>query len=264
VALLAALSFAPFADAVPGRQPGPPVTVLAETTFGPIEPPGRLYLSQAVSDLPPGAATPRFAPGGQGFATVVEGGVTVRGDEGEASYRAGQSFRLESGRLVSLGNPDAATARVLMAVLRPAAAPAATLEGGVGSQDLPPGALRVVRASLELDEWPSEVDVVLRVVDFAPGVAVPAHVHPGPSFVTLLAGQVEMCIDGAVQWFGPGDSWLEPPGAPHSGVAGPEPARIAATTLVPAGLPLTRPVGHCTDESLASGGTRSFGSRSAR
>jgi quercetin dioxygenase-like cupin family protein len=77
--------------------------------------------------------------------------------------------------------------------------------------------------------------------------------HPGPSFVTLLYGDMVLCIGGVAQRFRTGDTWIEPAGTPHSGINGVEQARIASTSLLPEGANLTRLAVRCTDPGFTAG-----------
>ncbi|MAM60521.1 cupin domain-containing protein [Maritimibacter sp. UBA3975] len=52
---------------------------------------------------------------------------------------------------------------------------------------------------------------------------IPEHSHKA-QWGTLVAGEIEMTIDGETRTFGPGDSWDLPSGVPHS-------ARIKAGTV---------------------------------
>ena len=55
------------------------------------------------------------------------------------------------------------------------------------------------------------------VVDFPPGGYSPRHRHPGSVTAFMLKGQVRSQLnDGAIETFGVGQSWFEPPGTIHS------------------------------------------------
>ena len=85
-------------------------------------------------------------------------------------------------------------------------------------------------------------DVVERVLDYPARTAIPPHTHPGPNFVTLIAGEVTLSIDGQPdQVFGAGDSWIEPANTVHWGVVGDSPIRLITATIVPRGAPQAAP-----------------------
>ena len=259
IATLAALVYVLLAGAAPRQQPAPVSSVAAEAKFEAINLPARFRLVQVVVDFPPSTATSWYTPGGQGFVTVIAGAVTVRRAGDETTYQAGQSYLDQAGQLLAVSNATPATARLLMAFLLPEEAPLTIFDGTAENYGLPPGPTVVAFAGFELADLPAELDVVQRVVDFEVGAVAPAHVHPGPSFVTLLAGEVFLCMGGVEQRFEPGDTWLEPTGVPHSGVGGPAPVRVAATTLLPKGAPLIRLVGDCTDGPRTDGATAEGG-----
>lgn len=46
-------------------------------------------------------------------------------------------------------------------------------------------------------------------IDFPLGAVVPAHTHPGPAILYVLAGDVELEEDGRTFFVGPGAAWFE-------------------------------------------------------
>jgi quercetin dioxygenase-like cupin family protein len=73
------------------------------------------------------------------------------------------------------------------------------------------------------------------VVEFAPGAYSPCHRHPGSVIAFMLKGKVRSQLnDGAIETFGVGQSWFEPPGTIHSfaeNASMTEPASLLATFI---------------------------------
>ena len=105
-------------------------------------------------------------------------------------------------------------------------------------------------------------ELSVRRVTFAPGVAIPGEIHPGPQIVTIISGELTLRVlggeaqarrvlpdgtQGPVETFGPsdrdlvfraGDTVTEPESlilAPRN--AGKEPLVILASSLLPTGMP---------------------------
>jgi quercetin dioxygenase-like cupin family protein len=56
----------------------------------------------------------------------------------------------------------------------------------------------------------------------APGAAVPRHTHPNEEFGQVLAGTLELEVDGEQSRLVAGDAFLIPGDVPHAALAGPE------------------------------------------
>ncbi|HLG11867.1 MAG TPA: cupin domain-containing protein [Dehalococcoidia bacterium] len=56
----------------------------------------------------------------------------------------------------------------------------------------------------------SQYDLVQAVVDLAPGASTPAHMHGGPEYVTVIAGQITLLRGGTETAYGPGQSFVVP------------------------------------------------------
>jgi quercetin dioxygenase-like cupin family protein len=60
--------------------------------------------------------------------------------------------------------------------------------------------------------------LVALIVDYPPGVASPAHTHPGSAFIFayVVSGAIESKVnDGPARVYRAGESWYEEPGATH-------------------------------------------------
>jgi quercetin dioxygenase-like cupin family protein len=86
-------------------------------------------------------------------------------------------------------------------------------------------------------------DAVLVELNFAPGVSVPEHRHPGPILGYVVDGQIRTAINNQQDQIVPaGGTFFEPHGALHTSFssANPDaPVRAVAFLVVPGGSPLT-------------------------
>ena len=112
---------------------------------------------------------------------------------------------------------------------------------GAGAQQPPRPAPRHV-VTLENQAMAGPFDMILQVVDFAPGNWTSVHAHGGPTFILVLEGTVTYRAGGRDQAFTVGQSWLEPANELGAvGNLGAAPASIAAGYLIPAGAAVTTP-----------------------
>lgn len=84
-------------------------------------------------------------------------------------------------------------------------------------------------------------DVVQVLTEIPAGVASGWHIHPGEEVGYILAGDVEMRIEGRpTQVLHAGEGFLIPPNTPHNARdIGPETGRMLSTYIVQSGLPLS-------------------------
>lgn len=89
-------------------------------------------------------------------------------------------------------------------------------------------------------------NVLMVTVDFAPGQASAPHVHPGSLFAYVLEGTVLSQLAGQPEMtYRAGDSWYEPPRAPHlvaRNASTTKPARLLVWALADDGQPVKRPL----------------------
>ena len=112
---------------------------------------------------------------------------------------------------------------------------------GAGAQQPPRPAPRHV-VTLANQTMAGPFDMILQVVDFAPGNWTSVHAHGGPTFILVIDGTVTYRAGGRDQAFGVGQSWLEPADELGAvGNLGTAPASIAAGYLIPAGAAVTTP-----------------------
>jgi quercetin dioxygenase-like cupin family protein len=112
---------------------------------------------------------------------------------------------------------------------------------GAGAQQPPRPAPRHV-VTLANQTMAGPFDMILQVVDFAPGNWTSVHAHGGPTFILVIDGTVTYRAGGADTAFSVGQSWLEPANELGAvGNLGTAPASIAAGYLIPAGAAVTTP-----------------------
>ena len=108
------------------------------------------------------------------------------------------------------------------------------------AQDIPRGPTTRHRITYEVANPPQgATDVVQLVLDFAPGAFTPAHMHPGPTFVTVVEGVLTRRVEGTEETFQTGQGWVEPGRVHAAGNMSDTSARVLVTAVIPAGAPLT-------------------------
>lgn len=129
----------------------------------------------------------------------------------------------------------------------------AALAGGVASRESRPAAVAVAQsrdelasklARREVQRAPSSIpgrDIVQVETLIPPGVESGWHAHPGEEVGYIIAGQVEMMVQGrATVVLKPGDGFLIPPRTPHNARdIGPDTGRMLSTYLVETGQPIS-------------------------
>lgn len=108
----------PHAD-TSGQAAPPAPTVLAKTSQAVSEPLGEFEVVQLVFDFAPGVWTAVHEHGGVELATVLDGEITVRRDQDEKLYKAGEGWAEPMGNILATGNLGSATARLSAAFLLP-------------------------------------------------------------------------------------------------------------------------------------------------
>ncbi|MGY1739461.1 MULTISPECIES: cupin domain-containing protein [unclassified Blastococcus] len=96
----------------------------------------------------------------------------------------------------------------------------------------------------ELQRSPSSVpgvEIVQVLTEIPVGIASGWHVHPGEEVGYIVAGTVEMAIEGRTSLvLQAGDGFLIPPRTPHNALdVGPGPGRMLSTYFAAAGEPLS-------------------------
>jgi quercetin dioxygenase-like cupin family protein len=94
-----------------------------------------------------------------------------------------------------------------------------------------------VERRIEAADPPAEAEVMQVVLDFAPGAWTAVHRHGGPSYNTVLEGEITLLVEGIERTFAAGDGWVDEPGLLHAaGNQGTTAARLVASFVVPAGV----------------------------
>jgi quercetin dioxygenase-like cupin family protein len=98
-------------------------------------------------------------------------------------------------------------------------------------------------ARREVQRSPSSIpgrEIVQVETVIPPGVESGWHTHPGEEVGYIIAGQVEMRVQGrAPVVLGPGEGFLIPPRTPHNARdIGPDPGRMLSTYIVETGQPI--------------------------
>jgi quercetin dioxygenase-like cupin family protein len=143
---------------------------------------------------------------------------------------------------VSTAHPALAAALLMGALLIGAAIGAGAVfamtdpDPSLPATDLPP-----VSGSGVLDDLPeAPVEVVAETVRLPAGF-VSTHVHGGPTFNTVLEGEVVIREDGVTTRYEGGDFFFEPADFPHR-ITALSDARIHVLRLLPPGAPATTEV----------------------
>ncbi len=93
--------------------------------------------------------------------------------------------------------------------------------------NLEQGIERKLLTSEEIDNIPGHKLTAARV-KLQPNTSAGAHRHEAFVFVIMLRGRIQSQLDnGDIIEYGPGDTWIEPPGALHSLTRNPSDTEIA-------------------------------------
>ena len=107
----------------------------------------------------------------------------------------------------------------------------------------PADALSATLKRTVLQQCPSSIpgrEIVQVITEIPPGVESGWHIHPGEEVGYIVAGTVEMMIEGrSTLVLRAGDPFLIPPRTPHNALdRGPETGRMLSTYIVEVGQPL--------------------------
>jgi len=104
-----------------------------------------------------------------------------------------------------------------------------------------------VKAKTILQTTPSGDDTketVISSAEFAPGVIMPRHTHPGDDYTVVLQGTLELIVEGREpRQVSAGEAFHVPSGLVHyTRVLGDTPVRIIAIWVIEKGKPAMQPV----------------------
>lgn len=240
--LLAVLGLVSTAGVAFGQPPAGPTTV-AEQRFEAANPPAQAEVLQVVLDFAPGSWTPVHTHGGPVYVTVLAGEVTLRMGGSDQKFGVGEGWIDNPDEPHAAGNDGAAAARVVATFVLPqGATPTIVAETGAAA-DLPPGPTTVAQFRTAASGLPSPMDVVQRLIEYAPGASGAAHSHPGPNHVTVLDGELTVREGQAERKVSALQTFVEPAGQVHSAHnLGAARTRVVATALVPRGAPYSTAV----------------------
>jgi LPXTG-motif cell wall-anchored protein len=219
-------------------QSAPEVQVISSKRFEALEAPGPIDVVQLVLDFRPGAGVPTHTHGGPVFVTVLEGAITLVGEQGEETFQAGQTLIELPTQSFSARNPTDGSTRLFATYVLPRGATLTTVAERAVVPAL--GPTTVAETWFTIDNPPARFDLVQLLLDLPPGAWTPPHSHGGPAVVSVLEGQVTGREPGLERRFGPGEGWTEHADDPHTtGNDGAARASVATTILLPTGAELT-------------------------
>ncbi len=197
---------APTQPPTASAPPGPVARYNAK--FEIANPPAQFDLVYLVNDFVPGAASPVHSHGGQGYATVLDGEITIRTKDGERKFKAGETTTEIATEPVQALNTSAANTSVAVAFVLPKGA-ALTTSRQVGTAV--PSPAQVVRYSKMFDVTnpPAQFDLIHLVQDFAPGAITPRHSHGGQGYATMLDGEITIRLLNSEKQYKAGDTFVE-------------------------------------------------------
>lgn len=207
-----------------------------QSVFKVVNPPARFEMVQLVEEFGYGAWLPEHSHTGPGFATVLEGAVTVRAQEVEQSYEAGETFVEPAGVTTEVGNVSPQRAKLMLTFLLPKGAELTTKQSGL------PERTPVVKyqSRIEAPQLPGLFDLNQIVVDFVPGAWLPLDSPGSQGLATVLKGVVTVRQGGLEKTYQAGETFVEAPGeSMMAGNAGIEKASMVVTFLLPKDAQLT-------------------------
>ena len=68
--------------------------------------------------------------------------------------------------------------------------------------------------------------MLLSITELAADTEVPVHSHPHEQVVSVVAGELELTIDGEARRVSPGDTYIIPGGVEHGARTGDTPVRV--------------------------------------
>ncbi len=114
------------------------------------------------------------------------------------------------------------------------------LATGVEAENAPAGLKRTL---LKQTDGPMEGYVTVEMkIEIEPDAMVARHTHPGIESSYLIAGGLELAVEGeGTRMLAPGDGFQIPPRTPHGGKNGPAKTVLVGTYVVEKGKPLASP-----------------------
>ena len=127
---------------------------------------------------------------------------------------------------------------------------------GVAFGQQPPAPVTVLEKRFQAAPPSGPYDMVLLVLDLAPGTEFPSHAHGGPVFATVVEGTFWERSGGQEMVLHVGDTLAEETGRVHeAGNDGPGMTRLVITVLLPRGAELTTDTQTGAAQQLPPGAT---------
>jgi quercetin dioxygenase-like cupin family protein len=208
-----------------------------QSVFEVANPPAQFEMVQLVEEFGYEAWLPEHSHTGPGFATVLEGTVTVQAQEVEKRYEAGETFVEPAGITIAVGNVAPQRAKLMLTFLLPKGAELTTrLQSGL-SERTP---VVKYQNQFEAPQIPSPFNLNQMAVDLVPGAWLPLDSPGGQGLATVLKGAITVQQGDLEKTYQAGESFVETSGeAMMAGNAGTEPASLVITFLLPKDAQLT-------------------------
>jgi quercetin dioxygenase-like cupin family protein len=202
---------------------------------------GPLEVLQFLGEYGPGSSTPAHTHAGQVVSIVIEGQVTFETGGKTTVLKPGDTYVEPPGVVEVAHNTSGTVARAVHSIVIPQGAPLSIPQPGAPIPSPAPLGSYQYRTPAVIPA--GEYDLVLQVLDFAPGAQTPVHTHPGQVVVTVIAGENTFTSGEQTTVYQVGDSFVELPGvAAQARNAGSAPLTVFALYLLPKGAPLSEPV----------------------
>ena len=185
----------------------------SEQRFQADAPPAQAEIVFLVLELAPGVWLPLHTHPGPGDATVLDGTMTRRALGAESSYTVGEGWVDPTGVPHLAGNDNATPARIVATFVIPKGSTLTTLVETPAEGS--PGATTLAQQRFDAPGLPSPLDLVHRVLEVPPGAHMPPHSHPGPTVVSVLAGNGTLIDGGVSREVSPGVTWVDPANYVH-------------------------------------------------
>ena len=200
----------------------------------PVEAPMEAH--QIVLDFVPGTVAALHRHGGPGYITMLQGELTLRADDEEHVYRAGDSFVEVPESLYEAWNGTDEVANLIVTYIVPEGHDVTSYvqsdSGRTGPAPQP-----VVQSVFPIADPPDDYQVTHMILNLDPEEWISIHDERGRSLITVVSGEMTAeAADGTQTTYQTGDTLSEGEGPGHRlGNTGTEPVTVAATLLVPEG-----------------------------
>ena len=228
------------AGAVHGQRAPPAQTVRYEARLEIPDAPTQFDVMQRTTDWPPGSVSVPHTHGAWVLVTFLAGEVINTDDKGaERVLKAGDVLIERPGEMHTVRNSGGGKARHFVSFVLPTGAPLTTnLPRPADAPAVTPQSV-VYESRAQALRPPARFDMVQQIVDLAPGAWTPWHTDGGQALFTVLDGRVVLREQGTERTVGPGQAFVEQPGAVYAvGNPAAAPAALGVTYILPKGAAL--------------------------